>query len=145
MLTTKTKLPLSLPVYLAFLFICILPFAFCCVPVFEKNTNVNQTQNVRGNEAGTSSVDISKFSVEEILAIAKKHSPDCRIKVDTQMLKGCPCSATDIFEESDPTFEAKYVGEGVWIVNKKCSVNPDVFNVSWYFYESTKELVIKND
>jgi len=141
MLPNKTKL-LSIPVYFAVLLVCFLPFAFCCVPVFEKNTEVNQT---RGNEASAPFVGTSTLSIDEILAIAKKHSPDCRIKVDTQMLKGCPCSATDIFEESDPTFEAKYVGEGVWIVNKKCSVNPSVFNVNWYFYESTKELVIRNN
>ena len=90
------------------------------------------------------STDTPKYTAEKIRDIAKKHSPDCRIKKGIQNTSGCRCSATDMYEEAEPTYEAKYSGKGVWIVTKTCSINP-VLSRNWYFYEDSAELVIKND
>jgi hypothetical protein len=124
----------------------IFSFSSCITPSVESNNKATQSPvPVIGNMATFNpSTDTPKYTVEEILDIAKKHSPDCRIKTGIQNISGCRCSAIDLYEEVAPSYVAKYTGKGIWLVSKTCSIN-SAFSRNWYFYEDSAELVIRND
>jgi peroxiredoxin len=86
----------------------------------------------------TPSVTIKTYTPEEVVEKAKEFSPECRLQ---EVDPACNCRK-DTYTYAAPVFTANMTGVGVWEVSKTCPINPS-WNGSWYFYEDTKELVVK--
>ncbi|OGO14377.1 MAG: hypothetical protein A2Z02_06285 [Chloroflexi bacterium RBG_16_48_7] len=78
------------------------------------------------------------YTSDNVVAIAKELNPECRLQ---EVDPTCNCRK-DTYSYADPVFSANVTGNGVWEVNKTCPIN-SAWNGSWYFYEDTGELVVK--
>ena len=87
------------------------------------------------------SADTSRYTQEQVLTIAQKLSPECRVQIVYGEGSGW-CNNLPQYEETEPVFKADYMGNGIWHVDKKCSINQE-WNRMWIFYEETAEMVIR--
>ena len=96
----------------------------------------------QNNTAQVAQKNVTPYTAESIIEIARKFSPDCQVKKAPTDNSSGWCNDSSQYEKAEPVFIAQSIGNGVWSVTKTCPVNP-VYSRLWYFYEDTRELVIQ--
>jgi len=80
---------------------------------------------------GTSS-DAPRLRPDQVVTVAKSYSPECYAHGWWFTPGGSPIPV-------EASFAVEYVGDGVWLITKTCSVSR--YNGRWHFYEDTGKFV----